>query len=70
MVKFLHSADWHLGIRYTQLGGKADKARQIRIQTIQKLVDTAKNENLDFVLIAGDLFDSNDLDRRIVTYCS
>lgn len=67
MVKFLHTADWHLGIRYTQLGEKADKARQIRIQTIQKLVDTAKNENLDFVLIAGDLFDSNDLDRRIVT---
>ena len=66
MVKFLHTADWHLGIKYTQLGEKADKARQIRIQTIQKLVNTAKNENLDFVLIAGDLFDSNDLDRRIV----
>lgn len=66
MVKFLHTADWHLGIRYTQLGEKADKARQIRIQTIEKLVNTAKNENLDFVLIAGDLFDSNDLDRRVV----
>ena len=66
MVKFLHTADWHLGIKYTQLGEKADKARQIRIQTIQKLVNTAKNENVDFVLIAGDLFDSNDLDRRIV----
>lgn len=51
-----------MGIRYTQLGEKADKARQIRIHTIQKLVDTAKNENLDFILIDEDLFDSNDLE--------
>ena len=65
-MKFLHTADWHLGIKYTQLGEKADKARQIRIKTIEKLVNIAKNENLDFVLIAGDLFDSNDLDRKIV----
>lgn len=66
MVKFLHTADWHLGIKFAQLGPKADEAREIRIQTAEKLLNVAKQSNVDFVLIAGDLFDNNDVDRSVV----
>lgn len=66
MVKFLHTADWHLGIKFSQLGDKADAAREIRIQTTENLLKTAKESNVDFVLISGDLFDSNDIDRTIL----
>lgn len=56
LVKFLHTADWHLGLKYTQLGPNADKARKIRIKTCEKLIIAAKEEDVDFIIIAGDLF--------------
>lgn len=66
MVKFLHTADWHLGIRFAQLGPKADIAREIRIETAENLLKKAKELNVDFVLISGDLFDSNEVDRSVL----
>lgn len=66
MVKFLHTADWHLGIKFSQLGDKADAAREVRIKTAENLLKTAKELNVDFVLVSGDLFDSNDVDRTIL----
>lgn len=41
-MKFLHTADWHLGVKYTKLGPNAEKAREIRIETVKKLMDIAK----------------------------
>jgi len=66
MVKFLHTADWHLGIKYTKLGHSAEKVRKIRIETAKRLIDIAKDNNVDFIIIAGDLFDNNDVDRRLI----
>jgi len=66
MVKFLHTADWHLGIKYAKLGENAERAREIRIKTAKKLANLAKEEQADFVIIAGDLFDSNDVDRELI----
>ena len=70
MVKFLHTADWHLGIKYKQLGDKAQQARNIRLKTVEKLIQKAKDENVDFILISGDLFDSNQVDRSLLTAIS
>ena len=66
MVKFLHTADWHLGIKYAKLGPNAEKAREIRIETVKKLVDGAKKNKVHFIIVAGDLFDNNDVDRGLV----
>ena len=66
MIRFLHTADWHLGIKYTKLGHSAQKAREVRIETAKKLMNIAKDNNVDFIIIAGDLFDNNDVDRRLV----
>lgn len=66
MVRFLHTADWHLGIKFRRLGPNAEEARRIRIETVRKLVETAKEKNVDFILVAGDLFDSNDVDRGLI----
>jgi len=66
MVKFLHTADWHLGIKYTRLGPKAEKAREIRIETVKKLIEIAKKNKVDFIIVAGDFFDNNDVDRSLV----
>lgn len=66
MVKFLHTADWHLGIKYAKLGPNAEKAREIRIETVKRLMDSAKKNKVDFIIVAGDLFDNNDVDRGLI----
>ncbi len=70
MVKFLHTADWHLGIKYKQLGDNAQKARNIRLKTVEFLIHQAQEENVDFILISGDLFDSNQVDHSILNAVS
>jgi len=66
MAKFLHTADWHLGIKYTRLGVNAEKAREIRIETAKRLMEVAKKNKVDFIIIAGDIFDNNDVDRKLI----
>jgi len=65
VVKFLHTADWHLGKKYVKLGEKAEEARKIRIKSAENLLENAKSKNVDFVIISGDLFDNNDVDRNL-----
>lgn len=65
MVKFLHTADWHLGIKHVKLGPNAERAREARTETLEKLMGLAKKNKVDFVVVAGDVFDSNDVDREL-----
>lgn len=58
-VKILHCADIHLGAAVSYLGANASK-RQIELfLTFEKILEKARNESVDIILIAGDLFDSN-----------
>ncbi len=66
MAKFLHTADWHLGIKYAKLGLNAEKAREVRIKTVENLMNIAKENSVDFIIVAGDLFDNNDVDRGLI----
>lgn len=52
MVRFAHISDVHLG------GWKQQPMQDLNFQSFQKAVDTCIIQKLDFVLIAGDLFDS------------
>ena len=49
MVKFLHTADWHLGLKYKQLGDKAQQARDIRLKIAQKILTIARDNDVDFI---------------------
>lgn len=52
MVKFAHIADVHLG------GWKQPQMQALNFQSFTKAVDICIQEKVDFVLIAGDLFDT------------
>lgn len=52
MVKFAHTADVHLG------GWKQQPLQDLNLQSFKKAVEVWIKEKVDFVLIAGDLFDS------------
>lgn len=66
MVRFLHTADWQLGMKGATLGKAAEKVRKVRMETARALLVMAKEEKVDFVLIVGDLFESNAISREIV----
>lgn len=57
-LKILHTADIHLGAKFTYLGDKAAKQRNQLVSTLDKIVHTAIEQKADLFLIAGDLFDN------------
>ncbi|MFW5953520.1 MAG: metallophosphoesterase family protein [Candidatus Natronoplasma sp.] len=66
MVKFIHTSDWHIGMKANRLGKTAEKIREQRISSISSVMDKAVEEEVDFVLIAGDLFENNAVERSVV----
>jgi len=51
-MKFSHLADCHLG------SWRQPELRQLNLESFKKAIDISIREKVDFVLIAGDLFDS------------
>lgn len=62
-MKFIHTADIHLDSPLQRLeayeGAPVEEIRQASRRAFEKLVDLAIDEAVDFVLIAGDLFDGD-----------
>ncbi len=52
MVKFAHMADVHLG------GWKQEPLQELNFKAFEAAIDRSIKERVDFVLIAGDLFDT------------
>ncbi|HHW47195.1 MAG TPA: DNA repair exonuclease [Clostridiaceae bacterium] len=60
VLKFLHCADIHLDAPFTSLAnaaGKSSERRQDLRQVFIKIIDVAQNENVDILLISGDLYE-------------
>jgi DNA repair exonuclease SbcCD nuclease subunit len=63
MVSFLHAADLHLGLRITRFSGDiAKRIREARFQALEKIRAAAVEQKVDFVIVAGDLFDDHAVD--------
>ncbi|MDP4091901.1 MAG: DNA repair exonuclease [Bacillota bacterium] len=59
-VKFLHCADLHLDAPFTSLGadsGKSAERRQDLKDTFRNIIELAKSEKVDLLLISGDLYE-------------
>ncbi|MEZ6091942.1 MAG: DNA repair exonuclease [Pirellulaceae bacterium] len=63
MVRFIHAADIHLDSPMRQLehyeGAPADEIRRSTRRAFSNLIDLAIRRQVDFVLIAGDLYDGD-----------
>lgn len=61
-VRFIHTADLHLGSPLKSIGQASESIRQklqsATLRTLARIVDVAIEESVDFILIAGDLYDS------------
>ena len=60
MAVFIHTADWQIGKPFLQIKDeqKRFKLRQERLNAISRIREAVRTEQSQFVLIAGDLFDS------------
>jgi DNA repair exonuclease SbcCD nuclease subunit len=60
MVRFLHAADLHLGLRITRFDETAcNRIGEARFEGIEQLRAKAVEHQVDFILIAGDIFDDH-----------
>ena len=66
MFRFLHSADWQLGARFAQFGARGARLREARLETLQRALVLARDKSADAFLIAGDLFEDNQVDDSLV----
>ena len=67
IARFLHAADLHLGSPLNSLGLKVSpeihELAKKQVNTVfQNLINVAKSEQVDFVVLAGDIYDTADRD--------
>ena len=64
-VRFIHSSDWQLGMTRAFLTEEAGaRFSQARINAISMLGRLAKEHDAKFIVVAGDVFESNQLSRQ------
>jgi len=66
MVRFLHTADWQMGMKAAHAGEAAERLRQVRLDAARKVVEVARSHQVDFILVAGDTFEDNGVSRVLV----
>ena len=67
VVRFLHSADWQLGRAPHYLSDEArTRFRSARVDVVGTIGNLAVQERCSFVLVCGDVFESNHIDRQVL----
>jgi DNA repair exonuclease SbcCD nuclease subunit len=67
MTKFLHTADWQLGMTRHFLTDEAQaRFTAARIEAIASIGALAVKEACPFVVVSGDVFESNQVERQVV----
>lgn len=67
MIRFLHTSDWQLGMTRSFLSEEAQaRYTQARFDAIRTMGRIAKEKQCQFMLVCGDSFESNQVDRKTV----
>lgn len=56
-IKLLHTADWHLGMRFPSFAEHEQKLTHQRLATVKNILGVAERYGVDVVVVAGDVFD-------------
>ncbi len=67
MVRFIHTADWQLGMTRHFLDEDAQaRFSEARIEAIRRIGRLATEESCAFVVVCGDVFETNHVERRVI----
>jgi DNA repair exonuclease SbcCD nuclease subunit len=58
-MRFIHTADWQIGKVFKQLGDREPVLQAARLDVIETIGRLARDENADYVLVAGDVYDTD-----------
>jgi len=58
-MKFIHTSDWHIGLKPKVAAEAGAELAAARFRAVKKIRDLANSEQVDFTLVAGDMFDSH-----------
>lgn len=65
-MKFLHTADWQIGMRAAHAGEAASRVREERLAAARRVIEEARSAGAEFILLAGDVFEDNGVERVLV----
>jgi predicted phosphodiesterase len=65
-MKFLHTADWQIGMKADFVGAAAQAVRSERLAAGKRVVSAAQSQGAEFIVVAGDLFENNAVSRTLV----
>ena len=66
-IRFIHTADWQLGMTRRYLSGEAQaRFSQARVDAIRRIGAVTKEEGAAFIVVAGDVFETNQVDPKTV----
>lgn len=61
-LRFLHTADWQLGLRVRYIPGDAGaRVRDARLAAVRRIGEVAAEQDVAFVVVAGDVFEHHGL---------
>ncbi|MBI3799521.1 MAG: DNA repair exonuclease, partial [Deltaproteobacteria bacterium] len=65
-MKFLHTADWQIGMKAVHVGPVGQRVRDERLAAAHRVIQAARRANAEFILVAGDTFEDNGVDRVLI----
>jgi predicted phosphodiesterase len=65
-MKFIHTADWQIGMKAAHVGAVGGRIREARLEAARKVIEVTEAQGAEFILVAGDTFEDNGVDRVLV----
>ena len=65
-MKFLHTADWQIGMRAAHVGAAGVRVREARLDAARRVIEAGRQAGVEFVVVCGDTFEDNGVVRVLV----
>ena len=65
-MRFIHTADWQIGMKAVHAAESAGTVRAARLESAKRVCELARRATADFLVLAGDTFENNAVDRNLV----
>lgn len=65
-MKFLHTSDWQIGMKAESVGRMAERVREERLEAAKRVVQAARDNGAEMIVLTGDVFEDNAVDRLVV----
>ncbi|MCK6524098.1 metallophosphoesterase, partial [Myxococcota bacterium] len=66
-LRFIHTSDLQLGMPFHWVeGDQAAKMREARLEALTRIGDAAREHDASVVMVAGDFFDNNTVEPRLI----